>query len=107
MNVRKRILQLIGAASMGLVLALGAGGAASGSVTTQITNNGDPDEFPAIPGSNVVWYAQGGGVPNDYEIYLARGAPPRAWPVPAVSFGGLALLAGLVLVIVAWARRTG
>jgi hypothetical protein len=44
---------------------------------------------------------------GDWEVYLMRGAPPLASAVPSISFGGLALLAGLVLGAVAWARRGG
>ena len=39
----------------------------------------------------------------DYEIYMTT--IPEMNPFPSISFGGLALLAGLVLGIVAWARR--
>jgi hypothetical protein len=73
-----------------------------GGTTTQITSSSRTDMDPAISGSNVVW---GGHDGNDYEIYLMRGAPPAANLVPSISFDGLALLGGLVLGIVAWARR--
>ena len=59
--------------------------------------------MPTISGSNVVWMNGDGGY---FEIHLMRGAPPVPVPlVPSISPGGLALLAGLVLGIVAWARR--
>ena len=71
---------------------------------TRLTKTGSSlDGQPDISGSNVVWRRHDG---NDYEIYLMRGAPPApAELVTSVSVGGLALLAGLVLGIVAWARR--
>jgi len=52
----------------------------------------------------VVWT---GGDAVDGEIYLMRGAPAAPVElVPSISPGGLALLAGLVLGIVTWARRS-
>ena len=77
--------------------------AAQALTTVQITNNNFDDERPAISGSNVVWQRWDG---QDYEIHFMRGAPPPpAQLVPSVSFGGLALLAGPLLSVVAWARR--
>jgi hypothetical protein len=102
--VRKRILRLVTGTLIGPALLLGASAAAS-PLTTQITDNGTADNAPAISGSNVVWYARDGSVDDDFEIYFARGAPPVVIPVPSVSFGGLSLLAGLVLCVVAWAGR--
>ncbi|MBW1685579.1 MAG: hypothetical protein JRS35_11045 [Deltaproteobacteria bacterium] len=55
---------------------------------------------PGISGSNVVWSGCDGG---DWEIYMTT--ITGRTPVPSISFSGLALLAGLVLGIVAWARR--
>jgi hypothetical protein len=73
-----------------------------GGTVTQITTNSGADIDPEISGSNVAWQGYDG---NDYEIYFMRGAPRSAELVPSISFGGLALLAGLALGIVAWARQ--
>jgi len=67
-------------------------------IATPITNNDRDDSYPGISGSSVVWQ-------SNYEIYLMLDAPPAPDAVPSISPGGLALLAGLVLGIVAWARR--
>jgi len=77
-----------------------------GVTTTQITDNDTDDRRPAISGSNVVWYGCDGGTlfdctGGDWEIYMAT----ITEPVPSLSFGGLALLAALVLGSVVWARR--
>ena len=40
---------------------------------------------------------------GDVEAFVAGVFAPT--PLPSISFGGLALLAGLVLGIVGWARR--
>jgi len=45
-----------------------------------------------------VWCGDDG---NDWEVYMTT--IPE--PVPSISFGGLALLAGLVVGSVAWARQ--
>ena len=74
----------------------------SGGTTTQITDNSTDDWLVDISGANVVWHRDDG---NKEEIYLMRGAPPSAQLVPSISPGGLALLAGVVLGIVARARR--
>ena len=68
-----------------------------------ITNDSTGDRDPAISGSNVVWRNQEF---HDPYIHLLRGVEPPPRAVPSVSFGGLALLAGLVLGIVAWTRRS-
>ena len=70
--------------------------------TVPITDNSVSDMYPAISGANVVWMRDDG---NDYEIYMSTFTTPV--PVPSISFGGLALLAGLVICFVAWARRGG
>ena len=77
-----------------------------GVTTTQITHNDTEDQWPAISGSNVVWHGCDGGTGfdctgGDWEIYMTT----ISNPVPSISFGGLALLASLVLGVVAWARR--
>ena len=79
-----------------------------GATTTQITDNDTDDRYPAISGSNVVWHGCDGGTVvfpdtcsgGDWEIYMTT--IPN--PVPSLSFDGLALLAGLLLGSVAWAR---
>jgi hypothetical protein len=73
--------------------------------TTNIrTDNQDSFQGP-LP-SDLEWEdCYGGTYPNctggDFGIYMTTVAEP----LPSISFGGLALLAGLVLGIVAWARR--
>ena len=100
--MRKLTPRVLGGTLIGLALVLGASLAAARPTTTRITDNSSIDQYPDTSGSNVVW---GGHDGNDYEIYLMRGAPPAANLVPSISFDGLALLGGLVLGIVAWARR--
>ena len=78
-----------------------------GIITTNISNNSsNHEEFPDISGSIVVWQSCFWdayiGCVDDREIYMA--SIPVA-PVPAISFGGLALLAGLVLGTAVWATR--
>ena len=78
-----------------------------GVTITNVSNNSTDDRAPAISGSNVVW-RRWDGYNDDMEIYFMRGAPRSfGYAIPAISPGGLALLAGLVLGIVAWARRGG
>jgi hypothetical protein len=67
----------------------------NGLTTTQLTNNTTDDVSPAVSGSNVVWFGEDGSIDNDYEIYMTTITGPT--PVPSISLGGLALLAGLVL----------
>ena len=78
-----------------------------GIITTNVSNNSsNHEEFPDISGSIVVWQSCFWdayiGCVDDREIYMA--SIPVA-PVPAISFGGLALLAGLVLGTAVWATR--
>ena len=63
---------------------------------------------PDISGSNVVWSGCDGGTGSscdggDWEIYMTTISEPN--PVPSMSFGSLALLAGVLLGVAAWARR--
>ncbi|MBK5105118.1 MAG: hypothetical protein JJE42_12795 [Burkholderiales bacterium] len=66
--MRKLILQVLGGALIGLLL--GVSGAASGGITTQITNDSNSDYDPAVSGSNVVWASSKDG---DSEIYFGYG----------------------------------
>ena len=68
-----------------------------GATTSQISNGSRFDDAPAISGSNVVWQGRDGTVESDDEIYMTDISEPN--PVPSISFGGLALLGGLVLAI--------
>ncbi len=103
-NSVRRLSVLALAASWLLILP----SAADAFDVIQITDNSTDDGLPDISGSNVVWHGCDGGTVvfpdtcsgGDYEIYMAT----ITEPVPSLSFGGLALLAGLVLGIVGWAR---
>jgi hypothetical protein len=74
-----------------------------GGTITNISNNSFYDYYPDISGSKVVWDGRDGDYPVDYEIYMTT--IPGPIHVPSISFSGFALLAGLVVGSVAWARR--
>ena len=80
------------------VLARSLVSAAAAFDVIQITDNDGWDGNCDISGPNVVWASDDG---NDSEIYITT----ISNPVPSISFGGLALLGGLLLSIGVLARR--